>query len=293
MAKTVIELEDLLTRYERIAITNGTIRKNCVSSYISSVRRVDRLSGNLVVSWITNAISGNTAGKTPLLYVMAEFDKWVTLSSVNNNKNTWSKLQSYFKDFARTIIGVFKANEWAFKSTKFDKTLCQIVAMNAIFASFDVIEKVKRHKLGRKENLNIETPQEENKYASWDNMTHIRVTNKKNKIPQGLKADDNTIANHAIKRAIIASYGLNFGKYDDFNDYEACHIWDMPGDPRYYASIMNLVLVPRAFGQLTDHCDAVKQLLRYEAHERFGFCPEGEEVPEKPSYYNDIVWRVI
>lgn len=51
----------------------------------------------------------------------------------------------------------------------------------------------------------------------------------------------------------------------DFSDYVACHIWDNPDDCRYYTSIANLVLVPRAIYGLTDHCEEVKAVLRMRA----------------------------
>jgi hypothetical protein len=52
-------------------------------------------------------------------------------------------------------------------------------------------------------------------------------------------------------------------------------------------------LVPRAFADLTDHCDPVKELLRYEAFKRFGnvSVPNGKTVPSRPKYYGNIIWR--
>ena len=110
-------------------------------------------------------------------------------------------------------------------------------------------------------------------------------------------ADDNTIANQAIKKAIIESYrrkGIE-SVIDDislFKDYEACHVWDRPTDRRYYASIANLILLPRALAQLTDHCDEVKELLRYEVFRRFGFKPDEEaQAPKQPAKYARYKWR--
>ena len=80
-----------------------------------------------------------------------------------------------------------------------------------------------------------------------------------------------------------------------FKDYEVCHVWDLPGDRQYYASIANLVLVPRALAQLTDHNDAVKNLLRRRAYEYFDhFIPEGEALPDDKYYkVSKNLWREI
>ena len=74
----------------------------------------------------------------------------------------------------------------------------------------------------------------------------------------------------------------------------SCTIWNrgLPGDRRYYASIANLILLPRALAKLTDHNDEVKKMLRYEVFKRFGFKPEEQtDDPEKPKNYNNYVWR--
>ena len=107
-------------------------------------------------------------------------------------------------------------------------------------------------------------------------------------------ADDNTLANRAIKNAVVESFNHKFGPskipFGCFKDYETCHIWDLPGDRRYYASIANLVLIPRCLAALTDHFQDVKDLLRKEAFNRFGFVPDGEAVPAC-KHYNKITWR--
>jgi hypothetical protein len=203
-----------------------------------------------------------------------------------------------------------------------------LIAENTLFASRDVFIKVKSGTLGADKLKNSEFKAKgikvkfKNEYGSWDYMAHARrvgvkkntlcndddnrdVTVKiRNKYPDviicdEIIADDNTCANNYIKTAILESYKEKFdgnplfilGTKDYFSDYEACHVWDLPGDRRYYASIGNLVLVPRALAQLTDHCDSVKQLLRYEVWKRFGFKPDEENEPEKVSYYEKIHWR--
>ena len=105
----------------------------------------------------------------------------------------------------------------------------------------------------------------------------------------------NPIKKRAIKNAIIESFKRNYvcilTDFSYLRDYEACHIWDMPGDRRYYASIANLILLPRALAKLTDHNETVKKLLRYEVFKRFGFKPEGQSEPERPNNYYKYVWR--
>ena len=62
-------------------------------------------------------------------------------------------------------------------------------------------------------------------------------------------------------------------------------------DARYHTSVANVVLLPREIAGLTDHCQAVEDLLKYEAWKRFRFKPDEEEVPQRPKNYSKIVWR--
>lgn len=235
-----------------------------------------------------------------------------------------SKYMSGFRFFSTTLFGFYRANTWLQKGQN-DFLLCQLIAENTLFASQEIVNQVKKGELGadrlRKEDLKAIRVKGENKYASWDYMAHARKVGKnKNKlctdeynvritkelqkeysVNDSIIGDDNTCANLYIKRAILKSYQAKFenndlflkGSIDLFQDYEACHVWDIPYDRRYYASIANLVLVPRALAQLTDHCDAVKQLLRYEVWQRFEFKPD--EVKTEPSIdkklYKKIRWR--
>lgn len=249
------------------------------------------------------------------------------VNSEYDNKNK-SNFKSGFKGFATALFGFYQANTWL-NNNKNDFLFCQLIAENTLFASREVFDLVKAGKLGAdnlKKDLKDITVKGANEYGSWDYMAHARrvgkkkknqlctdahndeitnrLKNKKNKynycdINDMIIADDNTCANIYIKTAILVSYKNKFdgnplftlGTKDYFADYEACHVWDLPGDRRYYASIGNLVLVPRALAQLTDHCDAVKQLLRYEVWKRFGFKPDEEKKPKKPTFYKKIHWR--
>ena len=114
-------------------------------------------------------------------------------------------------------------------------------------------------------------------------------------LPNGIKLDDNTSANIAIKRAVLkgmtSSYGIPGKSQLLFGGFETCHIWDKTAyDEKYYSSLPNLVLIPRAIAGLTDHCDAVKDLLKYRSYDLFGAIP-GLPVPARPSFYTKIIWR--
>lgn len=104
----------------------------------------------------------------------------------------------------------------------------------------------------------------------------------KGKIIDGIRIDDNTYANVAIKKAISGSI--------DFKNYMVCHIW--PGttyDERYHTLLANLVLIPRILANLSDYFNAVIDVLKYRSYELYGWHPEGTEVPQRPSYY-PLVW---
>jgi RNA processing factor Prp31 len=95
----------------------------------------------------------------------------------------------------------------------------------------------------------------------------------------GIKIDDNTYANTAIKRAV----GL---KKEDITDYAACHIWaDTCYDERYHTAIPNLVLIPRAIAGLSDHSEQIINVLKYRSYELYNWHPEESEVPQKPDNY--------
>lgn len=108
----------------------------------------------------------------------------------------------------------------------------------------------------------------------------------KGKVIDGIKIDDNTYANKAIKNTI--------SKDIDFLNYQVCHIW--PGttyDERYHTHLANLVLIPRVIAGLSDFCPAIIDVLKYRAWELYGWYPEEESKPVRPEYYpehwNDFI----
>lgn len=107
----------------------------------------------------------------------------------------------------------------------------------------------------------------------------------KGNVVDGIRIDDNTYANVAIKKAISGSI--------DFKNYMACHIW--PGttyDERYHTLLANLVLIPRILANLSDYFSAVIDVLKYRSYELYGWHPEGTAAPQRPSYYPQF-WRVF
>lgn len=107
---------------------------------------------------------------------------------------------------------------------------------------------------------------------------------KRGQILDGVKLDDNTYANQAIKRAVGIPNNCLVG-------FESCHIWpNTCYDPRYHTTIANLVLIPRAIAGLSDHDPEVQAVLQYRSYELYGWYPEGQQCPSKPAYY-PRTWR--
>lgn len=104
------------------------------------------------------------------------------------------------------------------------------------------------------------------------------------RVIDGIRLDDNSYANLAIKRVL----GVNRGGAEGF---EACHIWPRTCyDPRYHTAVANLVLLPRALAGLSDHDAEIQAALQYRAYELFAWQPEGFPEPVKPTFYPSA-WR--
>ena len=98
------------------------------------------------------------------------------------------------------------------------------------------------------------------------------------RIIDGIRIDDNTYANRALKEAISKSV--------KFENYEVCHIWPYTTyDERYHTLLQNLVMIPRVLARLSDYYPEVINVLKYRAWELYKWCPEGSEIPAKPDYY--------
>lgn len=97
----------------------------------------------------------------------------------------------------------------------------------------------------------------------------------------GIRLDDNTYANNAIKWAI--------GGRAQVKGYAVCHIWDTKSE-KDHTVIANLVLVPRALAGITDHHAPTKRMLQYRAYELYGWHPAGQKCPVMPDPYVSC-WR--
>lgn len=102
-------------------------------------------------------------------------------------------------------------------------------------------------------------------------------------IVDGVRFDDNSYANVAIKRA------AGLGKSAE--GFEACHIWPLTCyDERYHTAIANIVLLPRALAGLSDHAIEIQTALQFRALELYGWFPKGAPKPVKPEFYPSN-WR--
>ncbi len=297
-----INLDALIELFKKVAVNK--LEEGSIGSYCNSIKKCDNLNNHMTCDWFARTImEKHSDDYDPLSFWEQKIEDAFNKTSLN--QKTKQNHISGCKKFVQCILGFYYANIWL-QIDKDDSLFCELVAKNALFASKEVVDDVKAGKLGS--NDNIRNKGKNNDYASWDYMMHVRTNNrnlKNNSFPDSNSAtchlgktvigDDNTIANLAIKNAVIESYKRKYkGIIPDISllkDYEACHIWDLPKDRRYYASIANLILLPRALAKLTDHNDAVKELLRYKVFKRFGFKPDGYDDPKRPKNYKKYVWR--
>ena len=102
-------------------------------------------------------------------------------------------------------------------------------------------------------------------------------------IIQGIRLDDNSYANVAIKRAI----GLGKSAVG----FETCHIWPLTCyDERYHTAPANIVLLPRALAGLSDHDNEIQKALQYRSFELYRWWPAGMDEPTRPDFY-PVSWR--
>jgi hypothetical protein len=103
-------------------------------------------------------------------------------------------------------------------------------------------------------------------------------------VREGIRLDDNTYANNALKRSLGLARGAAVG-------FEVCHIWPQSCyDHRCHTVIANLVLLPRPLASLTDHDADVRAALQYRAFELYKWHPEEAAAPTRPMHY-PTNWR--
>ena len=304
---TMLQLSQLITFFQ-----NNYSRKsfNSIKSDINQIELIYQSTkpGHSIVEWFYDSFITNP--NDPIGYVMGQLNP--VLSSSTLPRRTLSSRRSRFKNFAQVVIGFFYANVWL-NVGNHDLEFCKIIAENALFADKDVFTDVCSGTLGTNDNkIASIVSGYNNPYGSWDYMLHYRNTKQKRNTPgkndpsfplkyPGAKpcplSDNNSYANLYIKKAVLESFERKGRKSlfttRLFKDYEACHIWANPTEREYYCSIGNLVLIPRALAQLTDHNDAVKELLRKRAWDLFKFKPGYRSNPPKSKYYKRVTWRQI
>ncbi len=198
------------------------------------------------------------------------------------------------------ILGTYKADDCLAQVPNFDETACKLIAATAIFCDKIEADRVKAGDLASK-RYNVGKG---NAYYSWENCTIRRAHSKEKALNlkvdsrnPNIRLDKNNHAKDAIRNAVCKSLERKYGvsvKPGDFEGFEACHIWeDSCYDPNYHTSVTNLVLIPRCLAALADHCVAVRDLLKYEAFNRFGFKQDVEPDPVMPWMYAKVTWRPL
>ncbi|MBD5192886.1 MAG: hypothetical protein HDS88_08340 [Bacteroidales bacterium] len=287
---------DALNEFCEKANSNKCLKQNKISSYEICLKLLDMANGGNTIQWIKNAISQSKDYDICIDYVEQAYNNFLNLNpTVFTTTKKRSDVKSALMHFATFILSYFNAGAallWGNLIKKHE--LAQLVAQTAIFPSKSVVDDVINGKIGRKENLLKNRPTQtpdDNPNASWDYMSSIRNCSQKRQTINGIYQDDNTRANQAIKHAIL--HTLNWkkkSKINYFSGFEACHIYDSVKDPNYYTSVMNIVLVPRAFAGLTDYYPYVKYVLKYRVYDLFGFYV-GSTPPKQPKNYQKIKWR--
>lgn len=250
------------------------------NSYLGYVKRVDSDNGGMTLQWLKEAATN----ADPLGDLSKKFDdffncKPITPKTKSNCKTGLLTLGKFVFGFNKSCINLQSIKN-------FDLVACQLIAQTAIFCPVHVFEAVVKSK--------------GNAFGSWFNCKYRRAKNgeqRRETTNDDITLDDNTKANYAIKKAVLEGlkkYGIHNADIKIFKGFEACHIWEKTCyDERYHTSVANLVLIPREIAGLTDHCDAVKELLKYESFKRFGFKPDGDDEnnPNKPKNYDKLTWR--
>lgn len=95
--------------------------------------------------------------------------------------------------------------------------------------------------------------------------------------------DDNTTPTRAYLWSAQRSPG---------RDVQYNHLWGDPRNPSTYTALWNLAVTPAFLAKTTDgsnHPDVVAAL-RYRSYELFGYYPDGEAAPIRPSKYERLTW---
>ena len=74
------------------------------------------------------------------------------------------------------------------------------------------------------------------------------------------------------------------------SDLTFAHIWSQSGDVKAYTSLANICLTPTFLSKLTDTDHHIKEILKFRAHELYGFSVGDLSKLEKPKGYDAIIW---
>lgn len=278
----------LLDDFINYATKHSIIQHNSAVSYRSYLNNLNSANGQKTIQWLNDSLSN----ENPEDQLMSFFNNSIR----TNNSRQWSAL----KALGRYFFGVCNATKNLQSIKSFDRVACELVARSAIFCSKDVAQKIRDGELGSQEN----TDKKGNSEYCWYHHTYRRISSKEridgwrkgDTLPgTNIILDDNTYANNAIKYAVIETLRRKYGvqlKRSDFKGFTACHVWDNTCyNEHYHTSVANLILLPNCLADLTDHCDAVKEMLRYRVYEIFNFYPAECNAPSKPKNYGKIIWR--
>ena len=279
------EWDAILADFEAYVCRCVTENPGSQKSYVSYVKSLDKANEGQTCQWLTDVV----ATDAPTKYLSDTFDEYFKKNPEKTAQNQWKTGLKRLGDF---ICGFTHSSTNLHSIKNFESIACDLVAQSAIFCPTEIFEMVKNGELGSRENIGIG-----NIYGSWYNCKYQRAKHfqKRGEKCGDITFDDNTYANNAIKLALLKGlerYGIHGSSRQIFKGFETCHIWpDTCYDARYHTSVANVVLLPREIAGLTDHCQAVEDLLKYEAWKRFRFKPDEEEVPQRPKNYNEKIWR--
>ena len=283
------KLETILGDYKAYLSRCATVNPKSQESYLSYVRSLDKANEGQTCEWLRKAINEKEEG--PISSLVRSFEDYFSAHPEKKALSQWKTGLMRLGDF---VCGITNSsiNLKSINIKNFDLFACQLVAQSAVFCSKKIFDEVKDGKEGSAINQELKG----NEFGAWCHYTVKRAKGgKKGEYDGEVRLDDNTYANTAIKTAVLKGlkdYGIYTGSKQLFQGFEACHIWpETCYDARYHTSVGNIVLLPREVAGLTDHCQAVEDLLKYEAWERFRFKPAEEKIPAKPKFYNEIVWR--
>lgn len=270
------ELEKYLKNFEliekrfNISKRKDGLKKNTSDQYKNYLKELDKNNHGETISWIKDSYEQSYSKDSPdyerdVCELVEDkcnrfFNQHPEIKWNRRNKTDYtSALSSLTRCFLSIYDGLFSISLNKFIE---DKMLLSMIAETALFVNPRIVEQVVKGEAGYTAN----------KYASADNCTHVRRTNKQ---PEDLKTmekeydgskhdvylDSNNTPNYKMKEAIRKGMPFTI-KASQFKNYVVCHIWEGAYDPRSFCSLVNLVLVPKAIYGLTDHHDSVKRLLQ-------------------------------